>query len=221
MAWDYSQTNDPGAVGAGKTWFHPTTGDIKIRSTSNAAWSKIGNSDLPNLGNVPITGASMSGPLSGLTGVAAADAHDFPTSARKAGVELATMNDLSDMQSTLYSNMSEKIAEAIAGYAKSGSARETVAVSYGEIAVPLGHGDNYAVSISRPVYSDNSVSKDSEIKSLVAVMEQTILTSAPVDIRIYIQKVDEVNYKIRTLNNGAHDASIPCRLSYIAVAVRQ
>lgn len=60
MAWDYTQTGDPGSVGVGRTWLHPTTGVLKVRNTSNTAWTTIGNVDDPSFGSLLTSGGAVS-----------------------------------------------------------------------------------------------------------------------------------------------------------------
>lgn len=84
----YVQTGDPGAVGAGKHWLHPTTGVLKRRDAADTGWVTISSGATPgahthgladitdegtmasqNAGAVAITGGS----ITGITDLAVAD----------------------------------------------------------------------------------------------------------------------------------------------------
>ena len=119
MAWDYTQTGDPGAVGVGKTWLHPTTGVLKVRNTANTTWTTVGNVDDPNFGSLLTSGGAVSANITGNTGWAAADAHNFPTTASINSVAIATINDVTSRISALESSIIPLISSAIATYAGS------------------------------------------------------------------------------------------------------
>lgn len=109
----YIQATDPGAVGAAYEWANTSTGNLYIRNTTDTAWVLIGNIDNASLGNVPITGATMTGALNGVTGWAPLDAPNFTTSTKLGGIDLATVNDLSAMETAIYNALDSKISSAI------------------------------------------------------------------------------------------------------------
>ncbi len=131
MAWDYTQTGDPGAVGVGKTWLHPTTGVLKVRNTANTAWTTIGNVDDPNFGSLLTSGGAVSANITGNTGWAAADAHNFPTTASINNVAIATINDVTSRISALEESIIPLISSAIATYASSLTFLSKIAVKTG------------------------------------------------------------------------------------------
>jgi len=131
MAWDYTQTGDPGSVGVGKTWLHPTTGVLKVRNTANTAWTTIGNVDDPSFGSLLTSGGAVSAAITGNTGWAASDAHNFPTSASINSVSIATINDVTSRISALESSIVPLISSAIATYAGSLTFLSKIAVNTG------------------------------------------------------------------------------------------
>ena len=131
MAWDYTQTSDPGAVGVGRTWLHPTTGALKVRNTANTAWTTIGNVDDPNFGSLLASGGAVSANITGNTGWAASDAHNFPTTASINSVAIATINDVTSRISALESSIVPLISSAIATYASSLTFLSKIAVHTG------------------------------------------------------------------------------------------
>lgn len=131
MAWDYTQTGDPGAVGVGRTWLHPTTGVLKVRNTANTAWTTIGNVDDPSFGSLLTSGGAVSANITGNTGWAASDAHNFPTTASINSVAIATINDVTSRISALESSIVPLISSAIATYAGSLTFLSKIAVNTG------------------------------------------------------------------------------------------
>ena len=133
MAWDYTQTGDPGAAGVGRTWLHPTTGVLKVRNTANTAWTTIGNVDDPSFGSLLTSGGAVSANITGNTGWAASDAHNFPTTASINSVAIATINDVTSRISALESSIVPLISSAIATYAGSLTFLSKIAVHTGVI----------------------------------------------------------------------------------------
>lgn len=136
MAWDYTQPGDPGAVGVGRTWLHPATGALKVRNTANTAWTTIGNVDDPNFGSLLTSGGAVSANITGNTGWAASDAHNFPTTASINSVAIATINDVTSRISALESSIVPLISSAIATYAGSLTFANKIKIVSGEINQP-------------------------------------------------------------------------------------
>jgi hypothetical protein len=164
----YIQDEDPSGDldfgGAGFEWYSPTPGDLKIRDTTNTTWNSVGNSDLTNLGNVPVTGATMEGALTGVTGWALADSPDFTTAAKLDGIDLATVNDLSTLQTTLEELIAAQIASGMAGLSASISLDNSVCWGFGSIS-------SLAV-IPLPSFSDRQATH-SEIVLMLAAPKHT------------------------------------------------
>lgn len=131
MAWDYTQTGDPGSVGVGRTWLHPTTGVLKVRNTANTAWTTIGNVDDPSFGSLLTSGGAVSANITGNTGWAASDAHNFPTTASINSVAIATINDVTSRISALEGSIIPLISSAIATYAGSLTFSSKIATACG------------------------------------------------------------------------------------------
>ena len=136
MAWDYTQTGDPGSVGVGKTWLHPTTGVLKVRNTANTAWTTIGNVDDQSFGSLLTSGGAVSAAITGNPGWAAFDAHNFPTAASINSVAIATINDVTSRISALESSIVPLISSAIATYSSSLTFLSKIAVHTGVSAQP-------------------------------------------------------------------------------------
>ena len=168
MAWDYTQTGDPGAVGVGRTWLHPTTGALKVRNTANTAWTTIGNVDDPNFGSLLASGGAVSANITGNTGWAAADAHNFPTAASIGNVAIATINDVTSRISALESSIVPLISSAIATYAGSLTFSSKIATACGLCKPALYNTVNTFPFGSTLQYSGGTEAKASESKWVVA-----------------------------------------------------
>ena len=113
VGFRYIQATDPGAVGAGYQWANTSSGILYERNTSNTAWVAVGNVNQTNYGSLARTGGTMTGAIAGVSGWAPEDSPDFTTSAKLGGVNLATVNDLSNLQTTLTDIIDAKIAAAL------------------------------------------------------------------------------------------------------------
>jgi hypothetical protein len=115
----FVQPTDPGAVGFGYNWYDSGNGNLWVRSADNTAWNALGNANTSDLGNVPVTGANMTGALTGVTGWAPVDSPNFTTAASLEGVELATQNDLATLQQNMENLINNQVSSALASYAQS------------------------------------------------------------------------------------------------------
>ena len=166
--WDYIQTADPGAVGVGLTWLHPTTGWLKFRNTANTAWTIAGNIDDPNLGALLASGGAVSAAITGNTGWAAADAHNFATTASINSVAIATINDVTSRISALEGSIIPLISSAIATYAGSLTFSSKIATACGLCKPALYNTVNAFPFGSTLQYSGGTEAIASESKWVVA-----------------------------------------------------
>jgi hypothetical protein len=148
----FVEASDPGAVGAGYQWMNSTTGDLYERDTTNASWTLIGNVNQANYGQLPLTGGNMSGAIAGVTGWAPNDSPNFTTVAKLLGVNLATVNDLADLETTLEALIVSKVDSAIASSSSSVSFGNNLVVATGKVGpatTPTG-----TMTIPAPVFPD-------------------------------------------------------------------
>lgn len=128
----YIQVDDPGMPPtAGYEWYNPDTGELFIRDMGNTSWLPFGNVNDTRLGFVPQTGATMTGPLLGVTGWAPENAPDFHVSAKKEGIDLATKGDLSALRRELLARFNTITQEMLANVSTSSNTRSNVAVKTG------------------------------------------------------------------------------------------
>lgn len=206
--WDYSQVADPGAVGAGKTWYNTGTGDIKYRNSSNSQWTFAGNSDVSNLGLVP-----------GVTGFASSDAHDFPTSVKKGGIELATTSDLAAIQAALMTSMSDKVVEGLSSTLNSLRVADYVAVKATTVNIADAHADNYGFTLTKPTYANGRTPSDSECTSIIA-FTKIVWKSGQTESDWILTKKTELTYELRTISGTGTNLGWSAQVIGIVIAVR-
>ena len=161
---------------AGYDLINTTTGEVAFSNKSGTAWVTLGNTDSPNAGLVPVTGATMTGSLGGATGLAPVDSPDFATSAKLDGVNLATQDDVTNSATTLSGSISSKITEAIAGVTSGISTKANVAMQSGVLQFTEGYGTGDVVhpnppqTIPLPIYPDGSLANETDCKWTVSAV---------------------------------------------------
>lgn len=122
----FIQTTDPAqdqdwstSGGAGYQWLNATlngssgTGILRERNVSNTDWFIIYAVNLTNGGLLPIQGGSVTGAITGPTGWAVSDNPNFPSAAKIAGQNIATVNYVNQQVTSFNELISAKIAQAI------------------------------------------------------------------------------------------------------------
>ena len=160
----YIQATEPGAVGFGYQWANSSSGILYERNTSNTGWVQIGNTNTTNYGLLPLTGGAMTGAISGVTGWAPETSPDFNTSAKLEGVNLATTNDLSTLQTNLEDYVDAQVASAIASQGVTSEVSSNTAIQTGRLqgATPL-----TTITIPLPVFSDGQSASQGQCKWIV------------------------------------------------------
>jgi len=160
----YVQATDPGSVGFGYFWANSSTGDLYARNTSNTAWVKQGNLNQAQGGSLPLAGGAMTGAITGVSGWAPETSPDFNTSAKLEGVNLATTNDLSTLQTNLEDYVDAQVASAIASQGVTSEVASNTAIQTGRLmgATPL-----TTIEIPRPVFSDGQTASEAQCKWIV------------------------------------------------------
>ena len=161
----YVTSSDPGAVGFGYQWSNISTGDMYARNVSNTAWTLIGNANQVNLGLAPKSGFAATGAVTGVSGWAPVDSPDFSTSAKLDGISLATVNDVTNLSTNMYSTIQSLIAQAMSSYVTSTSAQSNVCVLSGL----MDFDDHNVRTIPLPVFeSDTKMATESQCKWTVS-----------------------------------------------------
>ena len=160
----YVQATDPGAVGFGYQWANSSSGILYERNTSNTGWVQIGNTNTTNYGLLPLTGGAMTGAISGVSGWAPETSPDFNTSAKLEGVNLATTNDLSTLQTNLEDYVDAQVASAIASQGVTSEVSSNTAIQTGRLqgSTPL-----TTITIPLPVFSDGQSASQGQCKWIV------------------------------------------------------
>ena len=160
----YVQATDPGAVGFGYQWANSSSGILYERNTSNTGWVQIGNTNTTNYGLLPSTGGAMTGAISGVSGWAPETSPDFNISAKLEGVNLATTNDLSTLQTNLEDYVDAQVASAIASQGVTSEVSSNTAIQTGRLqgSTPL-----TTITIPLPVFSDGQSASQGQCKWIV------------------------------------------------------
>lgn len=168
IGFRYVQASDPAAVGAGYQWYNTSTGIIYERNTTNTGWVAIGNANSANYGHLPLTGGTMTGAIAGVSGWAPETSPDFNTSAKLEGVNLATVNDLSTLQTTLEDYVDAQVASALASQGVTSEVSSNTAIQTGTL---KGATATTAVTIPLPVFSDGQVATPAQCKWIVSIYD--------------------------------------------------
>ena len=161
----YTQSTDPGAVGTGYQWLNSTTGNLYERNTTNTAWVLVGNVNLVTLGALMRTGGVMSGPITGVTGWAPLDSPDFTTVAKLSGVNIATVNDLTALQTALEARIKAEAQAAVTTALGGVSGSQNIAVGFGTL---VGATATTPVTIALPTFPDGVQATQAQCKRVVA-----------------------------------------------------
>ena len=161
----YTQSTDPGAVGTGYQWLNTTTGNLYERNTTNTAWVLVGNVNIVTLGALMRTGGVTSGPIAGVTGWAPLDSPDFTTVAKLSGVNLATVNDLTALQTALEARIKAEAQAAVATALGGVSGSQNIAIGFGTL---VGATATTPVTIALPTFPDGVQATQAQCKWVVA-----------------------------------------------------
>jgi hypothetical protein len=175
--FDYIQTDDPGAVGAGKSWLNPSSGIAQIRNSSDSGWTLLGSIDVPYLGLAPTSGYTATGAITGISGWAPDVDPDFDNSARLDGINLATVNDLSALRTEMNTSIDARISRAIADYTSKVSVSDRIKVRSGALVFDTSNPTVIpaAQTIPLPIFdSDGVVATEAQCKWLVSTVGFTL-----------------------------------------------
>lgn len=142
------------------------TGNFYVSNSSATAWVLIGNVNSTNLGMLPLTGGTLTGAIAGATGLAPNDSPDFTTTAKLGGVQLATVTDLSNTQTTVLNTIAPKVSEAIASVTSGITTAANIAMASGLLTFTSA----VAQTIPLPVFSDGSTAPEASCKWMVALV---------------------------------------------------
>ena len=136
------------------------TGNIYESNTTGSSWTLVGNANSSNLGLFPQTGGPVSGAITGPTGWATADSHNFPTVVKRNSIDLVDQSQLANMQSSILASIGPKITEAVASLSAGISVSTSIAISTGSLAF----SNTTPQSIPLPMYPGSRTAYESECK---------------------------------------------------------
>lgn len=205
------------------------TGNKYSSNTSSTAWVLMGNVNEPNMGLLPLSGGAMTGAITGSTGCAPINTPDFVSSAKLDGLDLATINDLTDMRTTILDAVTPLINQAIASTTSSISVSSKIAFGHGTLTFPTGTPQ----TIPLPYYPGNIQATEEECVWLVApknLYVPTGLSSGGTDV-IYLftsngvqsSPVDPTTTRTFCFGGIRQDRPWwqPCEVSYLIIGVRK
>lgn len=127
-------------------------------NTSSTAWNLIGNVNNVNLGLLPLTGGSMTGAITGVSGWAPNDSPNFTTTAALNGLLLATTSDLATTSNTILNSIAPKITDAIASTSAGITTKGNIARATGILTFT----SPTPQTIPLPIYPDGTTAKESD-----------------------------------------------------------
>ena len=136
------------------------TGNVYESNTAGTLWTLVGNVNTTNLGLFPQAGGAVGGAITGPTGWATVDSHNFPTVVKRNGIDLVDTNQLSNMQSTITASIAPKITEAVASLSSGISVSTSIAMASGLMTFT----NNTPQTIPRPQYPGDRLAYESECK---------------------------------------------------------
>lgn len=230
-------TTDPagvtGFLGAGSTWLQTDTYNLYVRDVLNASWVLIGITNTQNLGLVPKSGASLTGALTGATGLMGVDGNTpfsaAPVVTGQNSSNLATLNDLANLQSNIYGLVTTTVQQAMASLPTAGISAN-MAFSQGiHICTDVGAPTSTSTfDIPRPVYSDGTTAPISDCigKYIAAISAfQTVSSSSTTGSSSYVLSETAPNTMSYTLvfttDTGVTLApGSRASIAYMAVAIK-
>ena len=174
----------------------------------------------------------MTGAIAGVTGWAPVDSPDFTTVAKLAGVNLATVNDLSALQTTLENLIDQKVASTFAAYGSTSDVLANTAILTGEFQFTSAGSWSTTQTIPLPTYPDGSTATEAECKWVA------FPTWIPMGVGLSGPDIEYLEFRssggaalvnpstTRTFtagirnSNGASGTPRPCNVGYIIVARR-
>lgn len=218
----YIQDSDPGAVGFGYEWAKPSTGELYARNTSNTAWVLVGILDNANLGNIPLSGGAATGALTGATGLAPTSSPDFTTSAKRDGVNLARMTDLTDLATTLRAEFASIASSLVSSQVPSSLTAANLAVGGGSQSFSGTAISNQSVTIPLPIFSDGTTATDAQVlfhrmwPASFGLSDRATSPSTSISVRAVLGSGRQYNV---TCNNTQSD-SFDITVGWIIIAAR-
>lgn len=163
--YDYLTDTDPGACGAGKSWLK-TDGTVSIRNTTNAAWVVWGSVDHFMLGNIPKSGGSFTGALTGSHGLAPSeDDANLTGTVKREGISLVDDDELDAMIIALRVELNSMATAGITRNYAQYSVQDHLAFNSGVInkGAQAWEDDEY-YSIPVPTFGNNITATPSDCK---------------------------------------------------------
>ena len=127
--WDWVGDDEPTTgVLPTQRWISPTSGEIKVRDTSNSTWIYAGNVNNRMGGAVEVAGSTMTGPLLDAPNLPPLQDPDFTGTIRQGGFSVALNTAIAALEKRTYDRIAYMVREQFLSSSKlSGSAANIAA----------------------------------------------------------------------------------------------
>ena len=151
-------SGQPGFTGAGNFWMQTDTGIWQVRNSANTGWTLIGSGDQQTFGMVPLSGAALSGAITGATNLMTADGNTpfaTPPTVTSRSSLMATMADLTTLQTNLNTLVINTANQAVASIVVPGI-RANTSTQMGVIAAGVSWNTNLSLPYASMTYPDGT-----------------------------------------------------------------
>ena len=154
--WIQDEEPSVGVV-ACQDWRRPTSGEHRMRNTSNTAWVYLGSIDEERGGAAALSGADFTGSVTA-PDVPPETNPDFLGTARQNGIPLALQTALSSMERRLYDRLDFLVDEKFLSQSRRSGIAASIA--FDATVVEITQANLYAngVTVALPVFESDSIS---------------------------------------------------------------
>lgn len=206
-------------------WCNPVSGNIKIRNSLNTAWTLYGNVDVDRLGLASRSGYTASGNITGVTDWATLNSPAFTTSATIDGINIATVNNVTNAKNMLNAIINSRVTTAINSYQRLLSVSDSVALGSGVLQFAYGSSPPAAQTIPLPVFASDSVEAEEDqcawmvAPTYFALEDDTINASGLRRVVFSANPITNRTFYATTYSEGASEYRV-CHIGYIIIGVR-
>ena len=156
--WQSPSTQDPsgqvGFTGTGNLWYQTDTFNLYARNSKNTGWTLIGLVNTTNFGLLPKAGGALSGSATGSTGLMTKDGttipYVYPPEILNKNSQMASMADLTNLTTTLETQVSTLVSKAMA-LVGIPSIRANTVIKVGQVLTDTTIAANWAQTLFIPV----------------------------------------------------------------------
>ena len=221
-----------GFAGASSLWLQQDTYNLYIRDVTNTTWVLLGLTNTQNLGLMPKSGGAATGAFTGATGLVTTDgATPFASAPAVTGANMssvATLNDLANLQSNIYSLVSTTVQQAMAALPTAGISAN-MAFGIGRTVLASFGGSSSSTTtfqLPLPIYSDGTTAAISDCanKYMAGVTGFSVgsssVASGKNDLTLVETTPNSMNYTITQSNTTGTPADQVFAISWLVIAIK-